>query len=168
MLDIIRSNTQSFGVKLAFAVIILVFVFWGVGTMRDTDMSRVVAKINGEPILIQQFEKTYRNAEERMMARDKTMTRDRLKAMRLGRQVLNGIIQETLVAQEAARTGLDVTPQELRLAIGGISAFQNDKGQFDPEAYKRVLAAQRMSPAEFEQDMRRQILREKIGLKSEA
>ena len=162
MLDIIRSNTQSFGVKLAFAVIILVFVFWGVGTMRDTDMSRVVAKINGEPILIQQFEKTYRNAEERMMARDKTMTRDRLKAMRLGRQVLNGIIQETLVAQEAARTGLDVTPQELRLAIGGISAFQNDKGQFDPEAYKRVLAAQRMSPAEFEQDMRRQILREKM------
>ncbi|MCR5563614.1 MAG: SurA N-terminal domain-containing protein [Desulfovibrio sp.] len=162
MLDIIRSNTQSFGVKIAFAVIILVFVFWGVGTIRDTDMSRVVAKINGEPILIQQFEKTYRNAEERMMARDKTMTRDRLKAMRLGRQVLNSIIQETLVMQEAVRTGLDVSPQELRLAIGRINAFQNDKGQFDPEVYKRVLAAQRMSPAEFEHDMRTQILREKM------
>ena len=32
MLDLIRSNSQSFGVKLAFGIIILVFVFWGIGS----------------------------------------------------------------------------------------------------------------------------------------
>ena len=35
MLDYIRSNAQSFGVKVAFGVIILVFVFWGVGSFND-------------------------------------------------------------------------------------------------------------------------------------
>lgn len=31
MLDLIRANAQSWGVKIAFGIIILVFVFWGVG-----------------------------------------------------------------------------------------------------------------------------------------
>ena len=35
MLEYIRSNAQSFGVKLVFGVIILVFVFWGVGSFSD-------------------------------------------------------------------------------------------------------------------------------------
>ncbi len=30
MLEVIRSNAQSWGVKIAFGIIILVFVFWGV------------------------------------------------------------------------------------------------------------------------------------------
>ena len=30
MLDGIRANAQSWGVKLAFGIIILVFVFWGI------------------------------------------------------------------------------------------------------------------------------------------
>lgn len=32
MLDVIRANAQSWGVKVAFAIIIIVFVFWGVGS----------------------------------------------------------------------------------------------------------------------------------------
>ena len=32
MLDVIRANAQSWGVKIAFGIIILVFVFWGVGS----------------------------------------------------------------------------------------------------------------------------------------
>ena len=55
MLDYIRSNAQSFGVKVAFAIIILVFMFWGVGSLTDGGSSNVVAKVNGEPITAQQF-----------------------------------------------------------------------------------------------------------------
>ena len=64
MLDQIRSNSQSFGVKLAFGIIILVFVFWGIGSLTDTGSINVVAMVNNQPITFQQFETAYRQAEE--------------------------------------------------------------------------------------------------------
>ena len=64
MLDLIRSNSQSFGVKLAFGIIILVFVFWGIGSITDTGSVNVVAMVNGQPITFQTFEMAYRRAEE--------------------------------------------------------------------------------------------------------
>lgn len=55
-----------------------------------------------------------------------------------------------------------MTPLELRQAVGRIKSFQDAQGRFDPEAYTRVLAAQRISPAQYEKDMSDQLLREKI------
>ena len=50
MLDFIRSNAQSMGVKLIFGLIILVFIFWGVGSITDTSGGSVVAVVNGDGI----------------------------------------------------------------------------------------------------------------------
>ncbi|MDR2820065.1 MAG: peptidylprolyl isomerase [Desulfovibrio sp.] len=162
MLTYIRANAQSFGVKMAFLVIILVFVFWGVGSFNDRNTVNVVAKINSDYILIQEFEQAYRNAEESAMRDTPGITREQLKSMFLGRQVLQELVMQTLVTQEAARAGITVTPLELRQAVGQIKAFQDANGRFDAEAYKRVLAAQRISPAKYEQDMRVSLLREKV------
>lgn len=162
MLDYIRSNAQSFGVKLAFGIIILVFVFWGVGSLNDRGAVNVVAMVNGEPILAQQFEQVYRQAEESVLRNNPGITREQLKEQHLGRQVLRDLIAQTLLTQEAARAGVSVTPLELRVAVGQVKGFQDAQGRFDPEAYKRLLAAQRVSPAQYEQDMARDLLRQKI------
>ena len=89
MLDYIRSNAQSFGVKVAFAIIILVFMFWGVGSLTDGGSSNVVAKVNGEAITAQQFEQAYQRAAEYAMRNDPSLTREALVQQKLGRQVLN-------------------------------------------------------------------------------
>lgn len=162
MLDYIRSNAQSFGVKLAFGIIILVFVFWGVGSLTDRGTVNVVAVVNGEPILFQQFEQAYRNAEESILRANPGVTREQLKEQQLGRRVLQDLVLQALTAQEAQRAGISVTPLELRHAVGQNKAFQDAQGRFDPEAYKRVLAAQRISPAQYEQDISNSLLREKI------
>jgi len=164
MLDSIRSNAQSFGVKLAFGLIILVFVFWGVGSFTDSSPANIVAKVNGEPILAQQFEMAYQNAEESLLRSTPGLTREMLNEQKktLGREVLQSLIQQSLLRQEAARLGFSVSPMELRQAVEQIKAFQNDQGKFDAQAYKRVLEAQRMTPAQFEKDMSEQILREKL------
>ncbi|MBO5491356.1 MAG: SurA N-terminal domain-containing protein, partial [Desulfovibrio sp.] len=131
MLEYIRSNAQSFGVKLAFGVIILVFVFWGVGSLNEGDSVNLVATVNGDAITAREFEMAYRRAEEAVLRQNPGLPRDRFK-QELGRQVLRGLVEQTLLRQEAARVGLAVTPLELRAAVGQIKAFQNDKGQFDP------------------------------------
>ena len=58
MLDLIRANAQSWGGKIAFGIIILVFVFWGVGGLTGGP-STVILTVNGEPITIQEFQRKY-------------------------------------------------------------------------------------------------------------
>ncbi len=162
MLDVIRSNAQSFWVKVAFGVIILVFVFWGVGSFTDTGYVNVIGTVNEEPITAQKFEEAYREAEYGITRnqRDTALTAEQ--KTQLGREVFQRLVMETLVAQEAKRAGLGVSPYELRLYVGSIEMFQNDKGQFDPETYKNVLKARRQSPAEFEADLARRILQDRM------
>lgn len=162
MLDLIRSSAQSFGVKLAFGLIILVFVFWGVGNFNDRDYTNVVAVVNGQPILAIEFEKAYQKAEEYILRNDPGMTREELARQQLGRQVLRDLIQQTLLLQEAERGGIHVSPYEMRSHVEQIKAFQDDKGVFSPDIYKRILEAQRLTPAQFEEDLRRQLLQEKM------
>lgn len=162
MLSSIRTGAQSFGVKVAFGLIILVFVFWGVGNFTEGDTSRIVATVNGQPILFPDFERAYQNAEQQMLQQNKALSREDLKRQQLGRRVLQGLLQQRLLAQEAARAGLDVTPVELRRAVEQMPAFHDDKGKFDQGAYLRVLEAQRTNPAAFEQQLRDDILREKL------
>lgn len=162
MLDSIRSSAQSFGVKLAFGVIILVFVFWGIGNFNDRDYSNVVAMVNGEPIVAQEFEKAYQNAEEFILRNNPGVTREQLIQQHLGRQVLNELIRATLLQQEARRAGIEITPLEMRQAVGKIPSFQDDQGKFDPEAYKRMLAARRISAAQYEKELSDQLLQDKL------
>ena len=161
MLEYIRSNSQSLGVKLAFGLIILVFIFWGAGTLKDRSSGNIVAMVNGDPITARDFEVAYRNAEDSVLRNNPGMSREQIK-QGLGRQVLRDLVGQTLLRQEAARMGLTVTPLELRMAVGQVKAFQNEQGRFDPEAYKRVLQMQRITPAKYESDMSEDLLRQKI------
>ena len=88
MLEYIRDKSQSLGVKLAFALIILVFVFWGVGNFNDRSAGTLVAVVNGDAITMREFESAYRNAEENLLRSNPGVTREQLKQQQLGRQVL--------------------------------------------------------------------------------
>ena len=162
MLDIIRSNAQSFGVKVAFGVIILVFVFWGIGSFTETGNVNVVGTVNDEPITYQQFEMAYRNAEEAINQQSPRKKWTAEEKTQLGRQVFQTLVTETLINQEARRNNLDVSPYELRLYVGDMQIFQDEQGRFDPERYKKVLESSRQSPAQFEEDLTRRLLQEKM------
>lgn len=162
MLDYIRSNAQTWGIKVVFGVIILVFVFWGVGSFNDGNTVNIVAKVNGDAITIQQFEKAYRDAEESIIQSNQGITREMLKEQKLGQQVLRELVQQSLVNQEAARVGIAVSNRELYRMISGIKAFQDDKGKFDKDAYARVLEARRDTPARFEKEMAERLLADKM------
>lgn len=162
MLEYIRSNAQSWGVKAAFAVIILVFVFWGVGNMGDSGASGVVATVNGKAILAQDFATAYRGVEENIRLRNPGITSEQMKQMNIGPQVLQQLIVEALIQEEATRAGIVVTPLELRRAVELMPVFHNAQGKFDPEVYQRILAAQRSSPGRFEEKMRKDLLDQKM------
>jgi peptidyl-prolyl cis-trans isomerase D len=161
MLDYIRSNAQSWGVKAAFGIIILVFVFWGVGRMDDTRAS-VVAVVNGEALTARELFLEMQRLEENIRANYPGISSEQLRAMNLQAQAEQALIVDTLLRQEAKRTGFAVTALDLRRVIEKNPAFHNEKGEFDPAAYLRVLEQQRTTPGQYESRVGRELLQKKL------
>ena len=70
-----------------------------------------------------------------------------LKAMQLKQQLIQNLILENLITQEAERVGIVVTPVELRKLIESFPAFHNEEGKFDPDAYVRMIKPSATPPA---------------------
>ncbi|SIO36313.1 peptidylprolyl isomerase [Halodesulfovibrio marinisediminis] len=162
MLDSIRQNSQSWGVKLAFALIVVVFVFWGVGSMNGPSNSAVMATVNDTAIMMPEFKRAYELQMSAIKARFPGIDESQFKQLRMGQQVLQGLIARTLLLQEAERLGMTVTPVELKTEIASIPLFQNAQGEFDPEVYKQMLAAQGMSAGSFERQFKEDLLTKKV------
>ncbi|SDB11883.1 peptidyl-prolyl cis-trans isomerase D [Desulfonatronum thiosulfatophilum] len=156
MLDAIRRNAQSWGVKVIFGIIILVFVFWGVGSFRS-ERGNVLAEINESPLLLEDFQRVYRQTVENLRRENPGINIDELERMDMRGQIFGQMVNAKLMEQEAARLNLSVSTQELRQAIYDLEVFHDQEQQFDPVAYRAVLRAYNLTPAQFEADFRRDL-----------
>lgn len=149
MLDGIRGKAQSWVTKIIFAIIIIVFVFWGVsnpGGMRSGSL----AKVNGEHISVRDFDKFLRNAAQAELRRTPDLLSNPETFAAFKEMLLESMIESALVRQEATRLGIAVTPHELKLEIASRPEFQNESGVFDPDRYVMLLEANGLTPGEFE------------------
>lgn len=149
MLSSMRKNAGSWMIKILLGVIVLAFVFMGAGTFysqRDTE----VAKVNGEPIGVNEYKRTYQNVVENLKQRfGDRFDQNMLDMLNIEKQVLNQLIEKHLLLQAAEQHRILLTNEILAGWITSIPAFQNN-GQFDPNIYKQVLARNRLSPEGFE------------------
>lgn len=161
MLDFIRSNAQSWGVKIAFGLIIIVFIFWGIGTLSGGPEIEVVS-VNGQSITIQELQKRCEEIEQNIRQNFPTISAAEINTFRIKQLATQQLILETLVLQEANRIGLIITPIELRKAIESFPAFQNTEGKFDPAIYLQFLKERNDTPGHFESQIRTNLLINKI------
>ncbi len=159
MLDGIRANSQSLIVKLAFGIIIVVFVFWGIGSY--TGPKGIVASVNGLNITEMEFQRAYAQMEENVRRSIPNLTPEMLESLQLRQRVLQSLVREKLIESETTRTGLTVSPYELRMYLMQIPDFQKD-GKFDPSLYKEVLAVNRLTPQDFEASQAKAMLPRKL------
>ena len=161
MLDLIRQHAQSWGVKIAFGIIILVFVFWGVGSY-DQPSINVAATVNGKPILMRDFMNEVQERRERVRAMMPGMSLEDMKSLRIPDQVLQMLVTRSLLEQEASRLGVMVTPVELLRFVSLFPDFSGPDGKFSKEVYETTLKKQGRNVAEFEQEMMRSLLMDKM------
>lgn len=163
MLDFMRKRAQSSLIKILFVIIVLVFVFWGFGSPLDNSASTEgVATVNGQVVSQREFQRAYDNMKT--MYRDAykdRLTPEMIQALNLKQQTLDQLINSKILQQEAQRLGFTVNDTELRDSIRSISIFQTN-GQFDQTQYLRVLNYLRMSPSEFEEGQRGDLLQKKL------
>lgn len=161
MLNVMRKNAGTWLIKILLGAIVLVFVFWGVGSFRDREAGRI-AMVNGDPIMVEEYNETYTRLVEQMKQRYGNRLNDEmLKMLQVKKQTMDQLIEKRLLTAEANRLGFQVSDDELSLSIKDIPAFQ-DNGNFDSRRYRAVLAQNRLTPESFEAKQREFILINKV------
>ena len=161
MLRIMRDYAGSWMIKFILGAIVLVFVFWGVGSF-DSGNAAKVAVVNDRVITVEEYREAYNNLVEQMRRNfGDNLDDDMLKALNVRRQALDRLIDETLLLQEAEDLDFRVTDEELASAIRNIEAFQQ-AGVFDSRLYQNILGRLRMTPEQFEIAQKRAMLSAKV------
>lgn len=162
MLGLFRRKAQSPTLQFTILIIILVFIFWGVGTNNDKATLNAVATVNDEAISFRDYQKQYDQTINSM--RDQfggSLPSGLLEQLNIKQQVINKLVQSALLRQGAQKIGIYVSDQELQNAIKEMAAFQNN-GFFDVNQYEQILAGNRMTVSQFEEGMRYDLLSAKV------
>lgn len=163
MLDLMRKHAKSWVINVLIGAIAIVFIFWGAGSFRNRDITKV-ATVNGEPISVAEYKDQYNQLLERARAQYRDLLDDdMLKALNLKNQALESLINNYLIFQQADALGIRIDDEALQREISSEPAFQVD-GVFNPQRYQSMLARYQYSPSDYEQLTRRQMIARRVAL----
>jgi peptidyl-prolyl cis-trans isomerase D len=158
MLQAIRERAQGWLAWVIVGLISIPFALWGIQSYLGVGGEPVVATVNGVEITDRDLSRRAQQARMEL--------RERLGAAydpalfeegRLRAEVLDDMIRQTLLLDVSNRIGMRVSDEEVRMQILSEPAFQSD-GRFDRESYERLLRLQGLSPAQFEEQLRQQLI----------
>lgn len=154
MLKMMREHAKFF--YILFFIVILSFIFWGVGSV-DKSTAVPVVKIGKEQITLEDFWTAYDRARNFYKEVYKDKFNDELeKQLNIKQLVLDALINERVLFITAKKAGITVTDEELEDTIINDPAFLRD-GRFNKDIYLRILDLNRMTPEFFESMKRKEI-----------
>jgi len=161
MLNVMRKHAGSWMIKVILFAIVIVFIFWGVGSFRSRQASKV-ATVNGEIINATDFRRTYNNLIDQYRQRFGSNLNDgMLEMLQVKKQAVDQLINRAILLQEAKKLGLTVSDTEIAQQIMEIPVFQSN-GTFDNRRYLRVLSQVHLTPEEFEAEQKSGLLTQKL------
>jgi peptidyl-prolyl cis-trans isomerase D len=152
------------------AAFVFGFVFLDMGLSgamgNNVNDNRVyAARVNGETISYNDYNRALKNYEDmyRQMY-GQQWTPEMAQQMGLPRQVLNQLVDRTLLFQEAERLNLSASPEEVRRKLLSMPTFMQDGKFVGMELYNRYVTGPLgyASAADFESDLARDITVSKI------
>lgn len=171
MMERLREGVNSIAVKIILGLIILSFIFAGVGGYMAGGGNNVAAKVGNTEISRSEFELAYQNERNRMQSQlgdyFSTLLADPTYVSALRRSVLDNMINDVLLEQYAQSLGLRVTDEYIRETILAMPEFQSN-GQFDNSIYQSALRRAGFTPDGFAEYLRSNLKREQLVLALQA
>lgn len=159
MLKAMRKHARFF--YILFFIVILSFIFWGVGTI-DKSTNVAVAEVEKEKISLEEYWLAYDRVREFYRETMKEgFTEEVEKQLNLKQKVLDILIDERVLLIAAKRAGITVSEKELEEAITNDPAFMRD-GRFNRDVYLRTLQLNRMTPQLYESLRKKELLLSKM------
>jgi parvulin-like peptidyl-prolyl isomerase len=149
MLRFMRKYATGWLVKGLFGVIIIVFIFWGVGSFRGGE--KVIAEVGPYKISYEEYQDAYKNIFNtyRLMYKDK-LDENLLKELKIKEKVMDELINRHLLLSKAKDLGIKISDAEFDEYIGNINAFKRD-GKFSEKFYMEILKRNGLDPKKFEE-----------------
>jgi peptidyl-prolyl cis-trans isomerase D len=168
MLDRMRRHRNW--LKWSLAIVVVSFVLLYIPSfMKDGAQgaagNTVVADVEGREITATQFRRVYQQQMQAYRQSYGANVDDKLlKQLGIDQRIVNQMIQDEVSLAEAKRLGIGASDVEVRERILATPAFQ-ENGQFiGDQRYRQLLRMQAppMRPDEFEDQVRRTIINEKL------
>lgn len=148
MLKLMRHHAKYFYVL--FFIVILSFIFWGVGTVDKTSGGGIVAEVGKHKITEEEYYRAYDNTYK--FYRDlykEQFDEEMQKKLKLKDTVLDSLIGNRVLLLAAAENGIKISDEELNEAITNEPVFMNN-GVFDSQVYQNTLRQSRLTPETYE------------------
>lgn len=160
MLKLMRTHAKFFYILLF--IVILSFIFWGVGTVDDRGADAIVAEVGKYKITAEEFWRTY----DRVLRFYREIYKDKFdeemeKKMNLKEKVLESMIDEKVLLIAAKDAGIGVSDEELHESIIHEPAFMRN-GVFDQNVYLNRLRLSRITVEAYENSKRQELTLNKI------
>jgi peptidyl-prolyl cis-trans isomerase D len=166
MLERIREGSQGPWAMGILALVILSFVFAGVGSYINSSASGAAANVNGEEIGLNELELAYQNERSRMESQFgesfAALASDTAYLQNFRKGILDRLISEKLLDQAAQELGLRVSDVQIKSAIVAMQEFQVD-GKFDNDRYLAILRQAGFQTNNFRDYMRVDMVRRQLS-----
>ncbi len=165
MMERLREGVNSIAVKIILGLIILSFVFAGIGSYLVNGSSNAAAKVGNVEISRGDFEQAYQNERNRMQSQlgdyFSNLLSDPEYVASFRKSVLDRMINDSLLEQHAESLGLRVSDAQVRQMILDMPQFQTD-GKFDQQVYQSALRRVGYTPEGFAELLRQDLVRNQL------
>ena len=166
MLKAMRKNVKKLAPTLWLVIaafIVTIFAVWGgAGRLGETRKAGAIVTIGKDRISSDLYFQNLRQRLEGLKKEFKDLDSKLIQQLNIPRQVLEQIIQQTLLSQKAQELGIDASSEEIREQIIGYPVFQREGKFVGFEEYKRILEWNRISISEFEESLKKEIILNKV------
>ncbi|HEY9118506.1 MAG TPA: SurA N-terminal domain-containing protein, partial [Marinobacter sp.] len=156
MLQDIRDNAQGTIAKIIIGVLIVSLSIWGMDAIIGGFSGEPeVATVNGEDITERDFLRVVQMETQRRLAAMNNPDPSLLDDDQIRREVLESLIQEQVLIQDASNQGLELSDADIDSLITQMPQFQVD-GKFNRDRFVATVRNLGMGVGEFREAMRRQ------------
>jgi len=158
MLLAIRERIMGVVGWIILGILFVAFAFFGLNSYLQSDAANYAAAVNDQEITLARHQRAYQQLRTRMA----DMLGDNFDAAQLNEDILKAnalqqLINEELVLQAADAEGYAASNQLVAARINSIDAFK-ENGVFSKTLYERVLGYQGIGPANFEHNLKQEII----------
>lgn len=157
MLEVIRAHSKGWMAKLILTLITVPFALFGIDAyLKDAGAGASVAKVDGATISIQEYRNAMQSLRDRLQ-KENPKDIGALDSPEVKQSVLDRLINTRLLNAEVAHSNFKVTNEQLAQFITSLPEFQQG-GKFSQEVYDKLLSQNQMTPSQFENKMRGEML----------
>ncbi|MCB1378008.1 MAG: SurA N-terminal domain-containing protein [Alphaproteobacteria bacterium] len=163
MMDSMRNAAKSWMAKLLIGLLAVSFAVWGIADVFRGFNQGALATVGDTEVTAQEFNVAFNQYLQNLTRQTgQAFTPEDARKLGLDRSILNNLIQSAAIDDQARSLKLGVSDQFIADETAANPAFQDGSGKFDPEQFRRLLAANGFNEATYLARERKDRLREAI------